>query len=78
MDGDFECDDLTTLMSIAMDNSQHLETLSEHEKRVLMEDYIQEIIRVQTEKELRDLNEFLESTKIADPLDEENNTEKSS
>ncbi len=32
MDGDFECDDLTTLMSIAMDNSQHLQTLSEHEK----------------------------------------------
>lgn len=33
MDGDFECDDLTTLLSIAMINAQKLQTLSEHEKR---------------------------------------------
>jgi cyclopropane-fatty-acyl-phospholipid synthase len=33
MDGDFECDDLTSLLSIAMINAQNLQTLSEHEKR---------------------------------------------
>lgn len=33
MDGDFECDDLTTLLSIAMVNAQSLQTLSEHEKK---------------------------------------------
>lgn len=33
MDGDFECDDLTALLSIAMINAQKLQTLSEHEKR---------------------------------------------
>ncbi len=32
MDGDFECDNLTALLSIAMINAKQLETLSEHEK----------------------------------------------
>lgn len=43
-----------------------------------MEDYLEEIIRAQTEKELRDLEEFLESTKPFDRLAEEKNTEKPS
>lgn len=34
MDGDFECDDLTTLLKIAMQNAQTLQTLSEHEKKI--------------------------------------------
>ena len=46
MDGDFECDDLTTLMSIAMDNSQHLETLSEHEKRFSLYNLLPQFNRV--------------------------------
>lgn len=33
MDGDFECNDLTQLLSIAMQNADKLQTLSEHEKR---------------------------------------------
>ena len=33
MDGEFECDDLTTLLRIAMENASALETLSEHEKK---------------------------------------------
>lgn len=33
MDGEFECDDLTTLLSIAMINAGALQTLSEHEKK---------------------------------------------
>lgn len=33
MDEEFECDDLTTLMSIAMQNATRLETLSEFEKK---------------------------------------------
>lgn len=34
MDGEFECDDLTTLLRIAMENAASLETLSEHEKKL--------------------------------------------
>ena len=33
MDGEFECDDLTALLSIAIMNAQALQTLSEHEKK---------------------------------------------
>lgn len=33
MDDEFECDDLTTLLSIAMTNAHALQTLSEHEKQ---------------------------------------------
>ena len=43
-----------------------------------MEEYLEELIRVQTERELRDLEEFLKRTEIKDPFDEEENTEKPS
>lgn len=43
-----------------------------------MEDYLEEIIRAQTERELRDLEAFLKRTEIKDPFDEDENTEKPS
>lgn len=46
MDGDFECDDLTMLMSLAMQNSQYLETLSEHEKRFSLYNLLPQFNRV--------------------------------
>lgn len=46
MDGDFECNDLTGLISIALHNAEHLESLSHHEKRFSLYNLLPQFNRV--------------------------------